>query len=255
MSGAVWQDDGVGSYREPVLTVRDLQVFYGAAQALRGISFDVFEGEVVTIIGGNGAGKTTTLKTVSGLPELLKSQTGEITFLGERVERTAPHKIARMGMAHVPEGRRVFPQSTVEENLILGGYRRRKDRGSFGTQLDEIYGRFPVLGERRHQLAGLLSGGEQQMLAMGRGLMSQPRFLLLDEPSLGLAPLLVAEVFAIVRSLAAEGVTILLVEQLANLALNVADRAYVLETGEITASGPAAQVAADPRVRTAYLGA
>ena len=244
-----------GPAGEPLLSVRNLEVFYGAAQALRGVSFDVHQGEVVTIIGGNGAGKTTTLKTVSGLPELLKSHSGEITFQGERIDRSPAHKIARMGMAHVPEGRRVFAQSTVEENLILGGYRRRKDRSSFRADVDQVYARFPVLGERRNQLAGLLSGGEQQMLAMGRGLMSQPSFLLLDEPSLGLAPLLVAEVFAIVRQLASEGVTILLVEQLANLALAVADRAYVLETGEITASGPAAEVAADPRVRAAYLGA
>lgn len=244
-----------GPAGEPLLSVRNLEVFYGAAQALRGVSFDVHRGEVVTIIGGNGAGKTTTLKTVSGLPELLKTHSGEIAFQGQRIDRSPAHKIARMGMAHVPEGRRVFPQSTVEENLILGGYRRRKDRASFRADLDQVYARFPVLGERRHQLAGLLSGGEQQMLAMGRGLMSQPSFLLLDEPSLGLAPLLVADVFRIVRQLASEGVTILLVEQLANLALTVADRAYVLETGEITASGAAAEVAADPRVRAAYLGA
>ncbi|MEY2568954.1 MAG: branched-chain amino acid transport system ATP-binding protein [Actinomycetota bacterium] len=238
-----------------VLSVRDLKVYYGAARALHGISFDVNEGEVVTIIGGNGAGKSTTLKTVSGVSELLKTVEGEITFLGDRVEHKPAHKLAEMGMAHVPEGRRVFPQSSVEDNLMLGGYCRRRQRRTFGTDLDAVYHRFPVLGERRSQAAGLLSGGEQQMLAIGRALMARPRFLLLDEPSLGLAPLLVTEVFHIVRELAAEGTTILLVEQMANQALAVADRAYVLESGTITAEGPASEVRADPKVRAAYLGA
>jgi branched-chain amino acid transport system ATP-binding protein len=239
----------------PLLSVRDLKVYYGAARALHGISFDVNEGEVVTIIGGNGAGKSTTLKTVSGLSELLKTVEGEITFLGERVEQKPAHKVAQMGMAHVPEGRRVFPSSSVEDNLVLGGYCRRRQRRTFGTDLEAVYDRFPVLGERRDQPAGLLSGGEQQMLAIGRALMARPKFLLLDEPSLGLAPLLVTEVFRIVRELAEEGTTILLVEQMANQALAVADRAYVLETGTITAEGPAVEVRADPRVRAAYLGA
>jgi branched-chain amino acid transport system ATP-binding protein len=238
-----------------LLEVRDLKVFYGAAQALHGITFHVDEGEVVTVIGGNGAGKSTTLKTVSGLSELLKTVEGEITFLGERVEHKPAHKLAEMGMAHVPEGRRVFPGSTVEDNLLLGGYSRRRQRRSFGADLDAVYDRFPVLGERRSQAAGLLSGGEQQMLAIGRALMARPTFLLLDEPSLGLAPILVTEVFRIIRELAAEGTTILLVEQMANQALAVADRAYVLETGTITAEGPAADVRADTRVRAAYLGA
>ena len=238
-----------------LLDVRDLAVYYGAAQALHGISFHVDEGEVVTIIGGNGAGKSTTLKTISGLSELLKTVEGEITFLGERVEHTPAHKLAEMGMAHVPEGRRVFPGSTVEDNLMLGGYSRRRQRRTFGADLDVVYDRFPVLGERRDQAAGLLSGGEQQMLAIGRALMAKPRFLLLDEPSLGLAPILVTEVFRIIRELAAEGTTILLVEQMANQALAVADRAYVLETGTITADGPADEVRADTRVRAAYLGA
>jgi ABC-type branched-subunit amino acid transport system ATPase component len=240
---------------EPLLAVRDLRVFYGAAAALRGISFDVYEGEVVTIIGGNGAGKSTTLRTVSGVSELLKTVQGTITFAGRRVEKRPAHRIAAMGMAHIPEGRRVFAGSTVEENLILGGYRRRKDRSTFATDIAAIYERFPVLGQRRNQPAGLLSGGEQQMLAIGRGLMSQPRFLLLDEPSLGLAPLLVAEVFRIIKQLADEGTTILLVEQMAMQALDVADRAYVLETGTITAEGRASELAADPAVRAAYLGA
>jgi branched-chain amino acid transport system ATP-binding protein len=238
-----------------LLSVRDLRVYYGAARALHGISFDVHEGEVVTIIGGNGAGKSTTLKTVSGVSELLKTVEGEVTFSGKRVEHQPAHRLARMGMAHVPEGRRVFPASSVEDNLLLGGYCRRKQRRSFGTDLDAIYERFPVLGERRTQAAGLLSGGEQQMLAIGRALMARPTFLLLDEPSLGLAPLLVTEVFRIIRQLADEGTTILLVEQMANQALSVADRAYVLESGSITAEGAAAEVREDPRVKAAYLGA
>lgn len=237
---------------EVVLSVRDVTVFYGAAQALSGVSFDVHKGEVVTIIGANGAGKSTTLKTVSGVAELLKSSSGEITYKGTRIDRLSAHKIAQMGMAHCPEGRRVFPQSTVEENLVLGSYRMRRHGGT--QMLDEIYQRFPRLKERRTQPAGLLSGGEQQMLAIGRALMAQPDFLLFDEPSLGLAPIIVSEVFGIVRSLAAEGKTILLVEQMANLALKIADRAYVLETGEITLSGPASDIAADERVRAAYLG-
>jgi branched-chain amino acid transport system ATP-binding protein len=239
---------------EALLRVRSLSVFYGPAQALAGISFDVFEGEVVAIVGSNGAGKSTTLKTVSGLPELLKTVSGEVTFAGRRVERWPAHRIARLGMAHVPEGRRVFPSSTVEENLLLGAYRRRRDRRSLAGDVEAVYGRFPVLGERRRLPAGYLSGGEQQMLAIGRGLMARPRFLLLDEPSLGLAPLLVTEMFGIVTSLAGEGTTILLVEQMANLALEVADRAYLLETGRITVGGPVAEVASDPRVRAAYLG-
>ena len=240
---------------EAMLAVRDLRVFYGAAAALRGVSFDVYEGEVVTIIGGNGAGKSTTLRTISGVSELLKTVQGTITFDGQRIDKKAAHRIASMGVAHVPEGRRVFANSTVEENLVLGGYRRRKDRSSFTKDIDAIYERFPVLGQRRSQPAGLLSGGEQQMLAIGRGLMSQPRFLLLDEPSLGLAPLLVAEVFRIIKQLASEGTTILLVEQMAMQALDVADRAYVLETGTITTEGAAKDLAADPAVRAAYLGA
>ena len=241
--------------REALLSVRDLKVFYGAAAALRGVSFDVFEGEVVTIIGGNGAGKSTTLRTISGVSELLKTVQGTVTFKGRRIDRKPAHRIAAMGMAHIPEGRRVFAQSTVEENLVLGGYSRRKDRAGFPADIAAIYERFPVLGERRSQPAGLLSGGEQQMLAIGRGLMSKPKFLLLDEPSLGLAPLIVAEVFRIIKQLAAEGTTILLVEQMATQALEVADRAYVLETGIITAEGRADDLAADPAVRAAYLGA
>jgi branched-chain amino acid transport system ATP-binding protein len=240
---------------ETILSVRDLRVFYGAARALDGISFEVAEGEVVAIIGSNGAGKSTTLKTVSGVPELLKTVEGTILFAGERIDHSPAHRIARMGMAHVPEGRRVFPDSSVEENLLLGAHRRRRDRDAVSTDLDRIYERFPVLRDRRRQAAGFLSGGEQQMLALGRGLMAAPRFLLLDEPSLGLAPLLVSQVFQIIADLAAEGTTILLVEQLANQALRVADRAYVLEAGTLSGGGDAATLAADPRIREAYLGA
>ena len=236
----------------PILAVRDLAVRYGAVRALRGIDLDVYEGEIVAVIGSNGAGKSTSLKTVSGLAELLKTVHGEITFRGERIERRPAHRIARMGMAHVPEGRRVFPESTVEENLLLGGYGRPESE--VRRRLEHIYERFPVLVHRRHQPAGLLSGGEQQMLAIGRGLASAPRFLLLDEPSLGLAPLVAEEVFEIVRTLADEGVTILVVEQMATKALAVADRAYVLETGEIVAHGEAAALAEDPHVKEAYLG-
>jgi len=238
-----------------LLSVRDLDVWYGAARALFTVAFEVREGEVVAMIGNNGAGKSTILKTVSGVQELNKTVHGEIEFLGRRVEHKHAHTLARMGMAHVPEGRRVFPQSSVEENLLLGGYTRRRQRAALATHLADIYLRFPVLGRRRKQPAGLLSGGEQQMLAIGRALMAQPTFLLLDEPSLGLAPLVVADVFMIIRQLASEGTTILLVEQLARLALEVADRAYVLDTGSITTTGPAAIVAADPRVQAAYLGA
>ena len=237
----------------PILEVRDLAVFYGAAQALNGVSFEVHAGEVVTIIGANGAGKTTILKTVSGVAELMKSSTGSIKFKGEAVEKKAAHKIAAMGMAHCPEGRRVFPQSTVEENLLLGAYTRRHEGGN-EESLEDVYRRFPRLAERRTQPAGLMSGGEQQMLAIGRALMARPDFLLLDEPSLGLAPIIVSEVFGIIKSLAEEGKTILLVEQMANMALRVADRAYVLETGDITLSGSAAEIASNPAVREAYLG-
>ncbi len=241
--------------KEKLLKVEDLRVFYGAARALNGISFHVAEGEVVTIIGSNGAGKSTTLKTVSGVSELLKTVSGQITFAGERIEKQSSHHIARMGMAHVPEGRRVFAQSSVEDNLLLGAYRRRRQRSAVSDGLENVYERFPVLKERRSQPAGYLSGGEQQMLAIGRGLMASPKFLLLDEPSLGLAPILVSQVFDIIAGLAADGTTILLVEQLAHQALRVADRAYVLETGEISGGGDAATMAADPHVRDAYLGA
>ena len=237
-----------------LLSVRDLHVSYGGATALAGVSMEVAEGEVVSVIGANGAGKTTTLKAVSGVAEAGKRLSGEITFAGARIERMPAHRIARLGVAHVPEGRRVFPQSSVEENLLLGAYRRRRT-ADLAREVAEVCERFPVLGHRRAQPAGLLSGGEQQLLTLGRALMARPRLLLLDEPSLGLAPLRVAEVFDAVRALAAEGVTILLVEQLATKALGVADRAYVLETGVVTRAGQAADLARDPAVRAAYLGA
>ncbi|MEX2256472.1 MAG: ATP-binding cassette domain-containing protein [Acidimicrobiia bacterium] len=250
-------DDGDGggdADRAPaaLLEVRRLAVQYGAVRALTGIDLDVFEGEVVAMIGSNGAGKSTSLKTVSGMSELLKSVQGEITFLGERIVHRPAHHIARMGLAHVPEGRRLFPESTVEENLVLGGYGRPD--AALRQTLATIYERFPILGERRNVLAGLLSGGQQQMLAIGRGLASAPRFLLLDEPSLGLAPIVAEEVFGIIRTLADDGLTVLVVEQMAGRVLEVADRAYVLETGAVVAGGEAAQLAEDPIIKHAYLG-
>ena len=240
---------------EHFLEVRDLWVYYGAAAALKGISFHVDQGEVVVIIGANGAGKSTTMKTVSGVSELLKSVKGLVFFRGAAVEKLPAHKIAALGMAHVPEGRRIFGASTVEDNLLLGAYRRYgRQRSRIQGDLEAIYERFPVLKDRRNRPAGLLSGGEQQMLAISRALMSRPHFLLLDEPSLGLAPLLVNEIFAIITELAREGSTILLVEQMANKALEIADRAYVLETGQITMEGTGRELLADPRVKEAYLG-
>ncbi|MGC1512101.1 MAG: ABC transporter ATP-binding protein [Acidimicrobiales bacterium] len=242
------------SEAEVALSVRGLSVRYGAAQALDGISLEVRRGEVVTIIGGNGAGKTTTLKTISGMAEMLKTSTGEVTFEGRRIDGMASNKIARLGMAHVPEGRRIFPAMTVDDNLLIGSYRRRGEAEAIASDLALAYERFPVLGERRRQMAGFLSGGEQQMLAIGRGLMARPSFLLLDEPSLGLAPILVKRMFEIIRTLAAEGTTILLVEQMARLALGVADRGYVLEQGRIVADGPSDLLLEDPRLKAAYLG-
>ena len=238
---------------EPILTVRDLRVQYGTARALHGIDLDVYDGEIVAIIGSNGAGKTTSLKTVSGVSELLKSVHGQVTFLGERIERRPAYRIARMGMAHVPEGRRVFPDSTVEENLMLGAYRRRRSQDR-GRRRVDLRARFPVLGERRHAPAGLLSGGEQQMSRSVGASPPAPRVLLLDEPSLGLAPLVVDQVFGIVRELARDGMTILVVEQMATRALEVADRAYILETGVIAAHGSALELASDPRVQATYFG-
>ena len=232
-----------------LLHVQDIHVYYGSIHAIKGISFDVNEGEVVTLIGANGAGKSTTLNTVSGL---LKPRSGAIEFEGKSIVGVAPNRIVSHGMALCPEGRRVFLQMTVEENLEMGGYTR--PASEIEGSIQDVYKRFPRLKERYKQVAGTLSGGEQQMLAMGRALMSRPKLMMLDEPSMGLAPILVEQIFDIVKELNAAGTTILLVEQNARMALSVADRAYVLETGRITMSGDAHELAEDDRVRKAYLG-
>lgn len=233
-----------------ILEVKDLEVYYGAICALQGISFSVNRGEIVTLIGANGAGKSTTLRTISGL---LTPRRGEIFFQGQKINRLPAHKIVRMGISHVPEGRQIFPNLTVKENLLMGAY-TRNNRAEVEQSLEEVMTRFPRLRERAKQLAGTLSGGEQQMLAMGRGLMSKPTLLLLDEPSMGLSPLLVEEIFEIIKSINQQGTTILLVEQNAYMALQVAHRAYVLETGRIVLHGGAEELRANPRIRSAYLG-
>ncbi len=232
-----------------MLKVEDLHVYYGSIHAIKGISFEVNEGEVVTLIGANGAGKSTTLNTVSGL---LKPRSGSVTFEDKSIVGVPAHKIVSHGMALCPEGRRVFLQMTVQENLEMGGYTR--PAGEIDAAIQDVYERFPRLKERYKQPAGTLSGGEQQMLAMGRALMSRPKLLMLDEPSMGLAPILVKQIFDIVRELHQAGTTILLVEQNAQMALSVADRAYVLETGTIAMSGSAKELLTDERVRKAYLG-
>ena len=232
-----------------LLKVDDIHVYYGSIHAIKGISFEVNEGEVVTLIGANGAGKSTTLNTVSGL---LKPKTGSIEFDGNSLVGVPAHKILSRGMALCPEGRRIFLQMTVQENLEMGGYTRPGKE--IPDSIADIYDRFPRLKERYKQIAGTLSGGEQQMLAMGRALMSKPRLLMLDEPSMGLAPILVEQIFDIIKELHAAGTTILLVEQNAQMALSVADRAYVLETGTISMSGDAKDLLHDPRVQAAYLG-
>ena len=232
-----------------MLKVNDINVYYGAIHAIKGVSFQVSEGEVVTLIGANGAGKSTILNTVCGL---LRSRTGSVEFLGKNLASLPAHKIVELGMAHVPEGRRIFQQMTVEENLEMGAYTQA--RSAIEPGLERVYGQFPRLKERRRQVAGTLSGGEQQMLAMGRGLMSGPRLLMLDEPSMGLAPILVEQIFEIIRQLHKAGVTILLVEQNAQMALSVADRGYVLETGKIVATGAGADLLRDETVKKAYLG-
>ena len=232
-----------------MLKVNDINVYYGAIHAIKGVSFQVSEGEVVTLIGANGAGKSTILNTVCGL---LRSRTGSVEFLGKNLASLPAHKIVELGMAHVPAGRRIFQQMTVEENLEMGAYTQA--RSTIEPGLERVYGQFPRLKERRRQVAGTLSGGEQQMLAMGRGLMSGPRLLMLDEPSMGLAPILVEQIFDIIRQLHQAGVTILLVEQNAQMALSVADRGYVLETGKIVATGAGADLLRDETVKKAYLG-
>ncbi len=232
-----------------MLKVNDINVYYGAIHAIKGVSFEVNDGEVVTLIGANGAGKSTILNTVCGL---LRSRTGSVEFLGKNLGSVSAHKIVELGMAHVPEGRRIFQQMTVEENLEMGAY--TQVRSSVDPNLERVYEQFPRLKERRKQVAGTLSGGEQQMLAMGRGLMSNPRLLMLDEPSMGLAPILVEQIFDIIRQLHKAGTTILLVEQNAQMALSVADRGYVLETGKVVATGAGAELLRDEAVKKAYLG-
>ena len=234
-----------------MLEIKDLNVFYGAIHALKGISLTVGEGELVSLIGANGAGKTTTLHTISGL---LTASSGSITLDGKDLQKVAPNKIIGMGLAHVPEGRHVFSRMTVEENLRMGAY-IIKDQKKISENLESVYAHFPRLKERSRQLAGTLSGGEQQMLATGRALMTDPKIVLMDEPSMGLSPLLVKEIFSIIEELHKSGITILLVEQNAKMALAVADRAYVLETSSISMSGKASELAEDDRVRKAYLGA
>ncbi|MBQ9156958.1 MAG: ABC transporter ATP-binding protein [Eubacterium sp.] len=234
---------------DKLLSVNDINVYYGAIHAIKGISFEVYNGEIVTLIGANGAGKSTSLNTISGL---LRSKTGSIEFEGRDISRIPAHKLVKMGLSQVPEGRRVFLQMTVQENLEMGAY--TAPAGSVSSSLDKVYELFPRLKERYKQIAGTLSGGEQQMLAMGRALMSQPKLMMLDEPSMGLAPILVEQIFDIIRNLHAAGTTILLVEQNARMALSVADRAYVLETGKISLSGDAKDLLHDDSVRKAYLG-
>ena len=232
-----------------ILKVDNINVYYGAIHAIKGISFEVNEGEIVTLIGANGAGKSTTLQTVSGL---LRSRTGSIEFNGENISHVPAHKLVYKGLAQVPEGRRIFLQMSVEENLEMGAFTQKN--AGIDADLESVYEQFPRLRERQKQIAGTLSGGEQQMLAMGRALMSHPKLLMLDEPSMGLAPILVEQIFDIIRQLHKNGTTILLVEQNAQMALSVADRAYVLETGKITLSGTGKELAESDEVRKAYLG-
>ena len=233
-----------------MLEVRDLQVYYGMIHAIKGISFDVNQGEVIALIGANGAGKTTTLHTITGL---LAPKSGSVLFEGKDITKVPAHKIVSMGMAHVPEGRRVFAELSVYENLKMGAY-TRKDKKEIEESLANVYKRFPRLEERKNQMAGTLSGGEQQMLAMGRALMSKPRIVLMDEPSMGLSPLFVDEIFKIIQKISAEGTTVLLVEQNAKKALAIADRAYVLETGKIALSGDAKELMNNESIKKAYLG-
>lgn len=233
-----------------MLEVKDLEVYYGVIQAIKGVSFEVNEGEVIALIGANGAGKTTILQTITGL---LSPKKGTVIFEGQEITRIPAHSIVSLGMAHVPEGRRVFAQLSVYENLKLGAY-TRKDSHEFETTLASIYRRFPRLEERRNQLAGTLSGGEQQMLAMGRALMSHPKIIVMDEPSMGLSPILVNEIFEIIKEVSAGKTTVLLVEQNAKKALSIADRAYVLETGKIVLSGAADKLLDDDGIKKAYLG-
>ena len=233
-----------------MLKVNDLVVRYGMIEAIKGINFEVDDGEIVTLIGANGAGKTTTMHTISGL---LKPYSGSIELDGKDITKVPPHKIVEMGIAQCPERRRVFASQSVEDNLFLGAY-TRKDKEGIADDLKNVYSLFPILDERKNQLAGTLSGGEQQMLAMGRALMAKPKIILLDEPSMGLSPLLVREIFDIIRDINSQGVTILLVEQNAKMALGIADRAYVIETGKIVMSGTGAELLNSEDIKKAYLG-
>ena len=232
-----------------ILKVDDINVYYGSIHAIKGISFEVNEGEIVTLIGANGAGKSTTLNTISGL---LHSKTGHIEFMGEPLNHVPSHKVVSKGLALVPEGRRIFLQRSVQENLDMGAFSRRG--GNIDADMERVFEQFPRLKERRKQVAGTLSGGEQQMLAMGRALMSNPKLLMLDEPSMGLAPILVEQIFKIIQTLHEAGTTILLVEQNAQAALSIADRGYVLETGKIVTSGTGTELLASPEIKKAYLG-
>lgn len=233
-----------------LLEVKDLQVYYGVIQALKGVSFEVNEGEIVTLIGANGAGKTTTMQSIIGL---IPSRHGSVIFDGRDITKTPCHKIVHLGMTQVPEGRRIFQELTVYENLLMGGF-SQKDKSVLKKDIDGIYERFPRLAERSSQIAGTLSGGEQQMLAMGRAMMSHPKLLLLDEPSMGLSPIMVDQVFEIIKDFRKDGTTVLLVEQNAGKSLAISDRAYVLELGEIVLSGTGAELAASDEVKKAYLG-
>ncbi|WP_418540065.1 ABC transporter ATP-binding protein [Massilistercora timonensis] len=233
-----------------MLTIKDLEVYYGVIQAIKGVSFEVNQGEVIALIGANGAGKTTILHTITGL---LAPKNGSVVFEGKELTKMPAHKIVSLGMAHVPEGRRVFADLSVYENLRMGAY-TRKDRNEIEETLEKVYQRFPRLKERRNQMAGTLSGGEQQMLAMGRALMSKPKILLMDEPSMGLSPIMVNEIFSIIQEVSDSGTTVLLVEQNAKKALSIADRGYVLETGNIVLEGKASDLLNNDSIKKAYLG-